>query len=162
MIYVISGFMRSGTTMMMKALEAGGMDAAYHDDLYELYKTEYEEWDFPKKYDGKLIKALAPGVLGMSVMPEIKIVFMRRDVDEIVESHNSYLPQFLSRDHLDDCIERTVEQLWNRKDVVSIDEMWYRDVLKYPKEHFMMLDWPVDVESAVKMVDPELCHFGVM
>ena len=77
MIYVVSGFMRTGTSMMMKALEAGGMDASYKQSrdvmkdhyadeyynpniggLYELEKQDYQKWDFPRDYEGKLIKAL--------------------------------------------------------------------------------------------------------
>ena len=71
-LYVVSGFMRTGTSMMMKALEAGGLEACYrqsreemrlrfadeHYDpnvggLYELEREDYREKGFPRKYEGK-------------------------------------------------------------------------------------------------------------
>ena len=109
-LYVVSGFMRTGTSMMMKALEAGGMDACYrqsrdemknrfadeHYDpniggLYELERGDYQKPDFPKGYEGKLIKALNQGIPKMAVMPEIRAVFMRRDAEEIRQSYMPFL-----------------------------------------------------------------------
>jgi len=75
MLCVVSGFMRTGTFMMMKALQAGGLDASYsqsrdtmkdrwkdeHYDpniggLYELNRKEYKQKNFPRQFDGRLIK----------------------------------------------------------------------------------------------------------
>ena len=76
-LYVVSGFMRTGTSMMMRALEAGGMNAAYRisrekmrehyadefydpniGGLYELERKDYQSFYFPRQFEGKLIKAL--------------------------------------------------------------------------------------------------------
>ena len=81
-LYVVSGFMRTGTSMMMKALEAGGLDACYkqsreemknryadeHYDpniggLYELERKDYQKPNFPRDYEGKLIKCLNKGII---------------------------------------------------------------------------------------------------
>ena len=100
MIHIVSGFMRSGTSMMMRALESGGMDACYrgsrddliekHSDehyspnpaLYELERKDYRDPNFPDGYEGKLIKCLAPGMFRLKV-GEYRIIFMRRDYEEI-------------------------------------------------------------------------------
>lgn len=87
-VYVIGGFMRSGTSMMMRALEAGGMEACYRksrdqmkaryaDDqydpnaggLYELERRDYRRPDFPIGYEGKLIKCLQRGPRSRTMLP---------------------------------------------------------------------------------------------
>jgi len=86
-LYVVSGFMRTGTSMIMKALESGGLDAEYKQSrdemknrysdknydpniggLYELERQDYMGLDFPNKYTGKLIKGLNNIIPNMCVM----------------------------------------------------------------------------------------------
>ena len=57
MLYVVSGFVRSGTSMMMKSLMAGGLGCFYRDQdprLGEIYEMEHEDfldYRFPVPYD---------------------------------------------------------------------------------------------------------------
>lgn len=109
-IYVVTGFMRSFTSMMMRALVAGGMDAvfdasrdkwleekaadlaAYHPNPNGLYEVSNEQRDAlfrrPREFDGKLIKQLC--VYGWIDLPfwegRYKVLLMLRDPDEIRES----------------------------------------------------------------------------
>ena len=182
-LYVVSGFMRTGTSMMMRALEAGGMDACYkqsrdvmknrfadeHYDpniggLYELERQDYREFGFPQKYEGKLIKALNNAVPRMAVMPHgIRVVFMRRDTEEIRQSYDAFFDQQLRNiNHLDRNMEDIIERIRNRKDVLSLDVLWYRKVLESPLEHLKTLRmnaWPIDAKAAASVVDPTLCRF---
>lgn len=182
-LYVVSGFMRTGTSMMMRALEEGGMDAVYkqsrdvmknrHADehydpniggLYELERADYKKPDFPRKYKGKLIKALSRGVPSMAVMKDgIKVIFMRRDKEEIRQSYNAFFgnplnPNLNITKHLNDIKERIL----NRKDIISFDELWFRDVVNNPLlyfKHLKKVGWPIDPDKASSVVDANYLRF---
>lgn len=191
-LYVVSGFMRTGTSMMMKALEAGGLDAEYqqsrdvmkarfadeHYDpniggLYELERKDYLSPGFPKQYEGKLIKALnmeyqnEGGVVkSMKVMPNgIRVVFMKRDPEEIRQSFDAFFGRQLPEEQIETLAQRwetCIERIENRKDVLSLDVFWYRDVVRKPEKYFKKLKetgWPIDVKKAVSVVDPKYMRF---
>ena len=122
-VYVVSGFMRTGTSMMMRALESGGMTACYrqsrdemrlrfadeHYDpniggLYELAPKDYQDKNFPEPYKGKLIKGLNFCVPRMKVMPDgIRVVLMLRDKEEIRQSYDAFFgKQLKNLDQLND------------------------------------------------------------
>lgn len=183
MLYVVSGFMRTGTSMMMRALEAGGLDAAYrqsredmrarfadeHYDpniggLYELEPRDYRAVDFPRQFDGKLIKALNLGVPRMNVMPDgMRVVFMRRDAEEIRQSYLAFFNQHLANiETLDERMDNVIERIQNRRDIKSLHVFWYRSVVDQPVRHFEILaaaGWPIDAEAAASTVDPQHCRY---
>jgi len=112
-VYIVSGYMRSGTSMMMKSLEAGGMAACYNpekdkilnnkyartaydpnpDGFFELGRKEFEEPDFPDAYRGKLIKVLHWRLESLPAS-DYQVIFMLRDPKEI---EVSYLKMFQRR-----------------------------------------------------------------
>ena len=77
-VYMVSGYMRSGTSMMMRVLEGAGLFACYNtrkdevlgekyvkggyhpnpEGFFELGRREFEDSGFPQVYAGKLIKVL--------------------------------------------------------------------------------------------------------
>ena len=168
-LYIVSGFMRTGTSMMMKALEAGGLDAQYRqsretmrqrfaDDkydpnvggLYELEREDYLKPGFPRGYEGKLLKALnmeharPNGVVkSFDIMPNgMRVVFMKRDAEEIRQSFDAFFNKQLSEENIEKMNERfkgCLERIRNRKDVVSCHDFWYREVVEKPKKHFQIL-----------------------
>ncbi len=187
-LYVVSGFMRTGTSMMMRALENAGMNASYKQSrdemksrfadefydpniggLYELEREDYQKKDFPKGYEGKLIKALSQGVPRMNVTQDgIRAVFMRRDNEEIRQSYQAFFDSQLdavaekNTDTFNLFIENIIANINNRKDVLSLDIFWYRDVIENPTKYFTTLKengWDIDVEKAVSVIDPKCCRF---
>ena len=182
-LYVVSGFMRTGTSMMMRALEVGGMEAEYKQSreemrkrfadeyydpniggLYELERQDYEELGFPAKYKGKLIKALNNGVPQMSPMSDgIKVVFMRRDEEEIRQSYQAFFGQDLMMgNHFQKRMDDIIAKIKNRKDVLSLDIFWYRNVIKNPQKYFQILKehgWMIDIGKATSVVDPHYYRF---
>lgn len=182
-LYVVSGFMRTGSSCMMKALEEGGLEAMYaqsrdemksryadeHYDpniggLYELDRKEYLRLNFPEGYEGKLIKALNKGVPLMNHMPDgIRVVFMRRDSEEVRQSYNAFFNSNLENTHLlDEKMERTIKMIENRKDVLSCTEVWYREMVDCPECTFKELKkvgWPIDVKKAASVVDKKYLRF---
>lgn len=182
-VYVIGGFMRSGTSMMMKALEAGGMDAKYrasrdemknrfadeHYDpniggLYELERADYQKPDFPRGYEGKLIKALQMGPGRMKVMPGgIRVVFMRRDPEEQRQSYQAFFGQDgFTVDQINQRVAESLEACYNRRDT-SVLELWYANVIEQPRATFervrAFLGVPLDIDAAVAVVDPQYYRF---
>jgi hypothetical protein len=181
-VYIVSGYMRTGTSMMMGCLEAGGMEASYkksrdemrqsfsdkHYDpneggLYELEASDYRSADFPDEYKGKLIKCLMGGIERIKVMPKIKIVFMRRDITEIAQSYEAFfgIKSKVDRLNFQSKVDNIILRLRKRNDV-DINVFWYRDVVEDPIKHFDILknnSWPIDIKEAVKFVKPKLLRF---
>jgi hypothetical protein len=177
MIYIVSGFMRSGTSMMMRALEAGGLEAVYNPDrdkmndqfgdehykindegFYELSRNEYLNPQFPDNYDGKLVKCLWGGMLHLRGSGTIKnIVFMRRPIEEIADSyeaafghrHPAAIPE------LSEKLDRIQGILEQRMDV-RLKVLNYHEVIRDPLTAFESLGWPIDAFKAASVVKPQL------
>jgi len=180
-VYVVSGFMRSGTSMMMQALIAGGMEAEYRESrddmknrfrdedydpnphLFELERKDYQAPDFPKGYEGKLIKALRMGPGRMQVMPDIRVVFMRRDPEEIRQSYMAFFGRAdYTVEQIEKDVERSLEAIRNRRDT-RLMEVWYRNVVENPVPCFERIrrffGVPLDVEKAAGVVDEKWLRY---
>lgn len=185
MIYVVSGFMRTGTSMMMNALSAGGLDPVTNpsrdhmndrfgdeyyqpnpNGFYELTRQEYRQLDFPKQFDGKLIKLLYAGLHRLAVH-HYRILFMKRHPEEIRQSYEAFfgivpLQYMQVFDNYKAIMTEAVNQLHNRRDVASVHVFEYRQVVEHPFAHFEELasdGWPIDPAKAVTVVDPDQCRF---
>jgi hypothetical protein len=179
MLYIVSGYMRSGTSMMMKALIAGGMDAAYsasrdeqmnqkfgepdvphgykpNEKYYELELEDYRRVTFPHEYEGKLIKCLIEGA--QKIRPcEARIVVMRRFRDEIYRSCLAAfdgVPPPVMDPTFDQYMDKAVEVLRDRRSYRSVDVVWYDEVISSPRAVFARLKksgWPVNVMKACRI-----------
>jgi len=168
----------------MDALRAGGLDAAWHvsrdielfkrnrifdppapGTVYELKNEEFDRREFPRMYDGKLIKVLRKKrVLKMAVMPGgIRIVMMRRRVEEISASFFAWYRVSI-REDVETDLQYAAEMLKNRRDVISFNEIWYREIIQAPLQYFNDLanaGWPIDAEQAAAVVDMNKCNFRI-
>ncbi len=168
MIYIVSGFMRTGTKMMMEALEAGGMDVYLEvNDKYELTVEEVRTAMLnPHVADGKMYKCLAAGVLRLAAW-KYKILYMQRNYDEIKESCEKL---FGPGKHVPPSISDYNSLMRYHAGVIDMrkDIQWtgiqYRAVLEQPLKVFELLKesgWPIDPEKAAAAVDPAKCHHHV-
>ena len=179
-VYIVSGYMRSGTSMMMKCLGAGGLPVVYNEakdkilnkkyvrgdyqpnpeGFFELVPKEFENPNFPQIYSGKLIKMLH-WRLGKLPQFNYRIIFMLRDPKEI---EVSYLKMFQRRPPFvlykyDELIDKIFSQLSERNDidVLKID---HKDVINDPLKVFSFLKenaWPIEnVKNAVSAVNLSL------
>jgi len=179
--YVVSGYMRTGTSMMMKALEAGGLEAAINPDrdkmnqqfgdsnykpnvggFYELNRSEYQQYGFPRMYEGKLLKCLWGGVAKV-VVGDYRIVFMMRNPEEIRQSYEAFFDGRVppSLEKYEDIMKDTIDMLENRKDT-RVLIIQYRNVINNPRKEFQKIKdfgFPIDIERAISVVDPTLCRF---
>lgn len=174
--YIVSGYMRTGTSMMMQALEAGGMETVWSkrrertnahfsngsyrpniEGLYELDENEIYSRGFPTQYEGKVIKLLSTKIRILKPAKYL-IVFMRRDEREILISYEAAFSGEKAP-----LIEKSVEE--DTKDIlawleakggVTLTVLWYRDVLSSPLTAFKALaaeGWPIDPRKAAAVVD---------
>lgn len=98
MITLITGIPRSGTSLMMQLFKAANAsiatDSIREEDennpkgYYELeaVKGIVKNNTFLKEYDGKAIKIVAPLVTFIDLSLEYRVVFILRDLDEVVQS----------------------------------------------------------------------------
>jgi hypothetical protein len=183
MIYIVSGFMRSGTSMMMAALMKGGMDAAYAKErdslansksdefyhpnksgLYELHLEEYMQENFPLNYTNKLIKVLIWGLPRLT-KHEYKIIIMLRNKEEIRQSYEAFFGRPIKHafyPNFDKNMTNIINYIKDREDVKSVDLIQYRDIVNEPLTHFNLLKnngWPIDVDLAAQVVDKDQYRF---
>ena len=103
MITIVSGLPRSGTSMMMQALKNGGMEIL-SDNIrradennpkgyleYEKVKTLPKENRWLLQADGKAVKIIAQLLRYIPLDARYKIIFMERDLDEILASQEKML-----------------------------------------------------------------------
>ena len=176
MIYVVSGFMRSGTSMMMECLEAGGMEVAWSqqrnwlnkhrsDDLYSpnpngLYELEINELASGRYLEtcrDKLVKFVVPWLRWLQ-KASYKTVFMLRDSEEIRQSCEASFGLRLKAEAIERRVEKALHLLRFRKDV-QLQEVQYKDVLENPLSVFSALDWPIDASKAAEKVDATKYRF---
>jgi len=180
-IVVVSGLPRSGTSMMMRMLEAGGVPVltdrlrTADEDNPEGY-YEYERVKQIEEDQGWLTQAKGHAVKMVSALLEhlppdyrYKVVFMRRDMGEILASQRKMLERLgESRGEVGDAtmarlfqqhLAKVTEWLDTQPNVRAL-YVSYNDVLADPVgqaerlSHFF--DGQLDVAAMVKVVDPEL------
>jgi hypothetical protein len=154
-IFVVSGLPRSGTSMMMKMLDAGGLPLVtdrvreadednprgYFEDerVKDLGAAGDRRW--LRQCRGKGIKIISFLLLDLPDENFYKIVFMRRDLDEVIASQNKML-------------ERRGTPADGRDDTKMIEryKMHLRKI-EYVLEDSPNVDW-IDVDYADALADP--------
>jgi hypothetical protein len=154
-ITVVSGLPRTGTSMMMRMLEAGGMPVVVdHDRRPDLDNPNgYYEFEPIKKL--KEDRSWMPGAVGRAVkavylllydLPtefRYRIIFMRRDLHEVLASQDTMLsrsgrnmpqtdPKILMR-HLEVHL-RQIDAWLQRQPNISTLNVAYTDAVRSPLE----------------------------
>ena len=102
-VTIVSGLPRSGTSMMMKMIEAGGM-AALVDNIrradednpkgyfeFEPVKKTKQDPSWLRQASGKVVKMVHLLLLDLPPDYQYRVVFMRRNLDEVIVSQNKML-----------------------------------------------------------------------
>lgn len=176
------------TSGMMKALEAGGMEACYSKQRDEIMNSKFGDADyvpnesymeldaevyrtegFPLQFEGKLIKILWGGVLRLPAVDGVtyKILMMTRPQEEIRKS----LIAFFGTDEalrkfgnsMESVLKLTADILRDRKSVESVDVLNANHVATQPLLYFTHLaagGWPIDPEKASKVIDRTKLRFS--
>jgi len=182
-ITIVSGLPRSGTSMMMMMLEAGGLPvltdnirAADEDNpkgYYEFERVKQVEHDqaWLEQAQGKAVKMVSALLKHLPRSYTYKVIFMRRVMGEVLTSQRQMLIRRgkpadtvsdermadLSRQHL-----KKVEAWLDEQPNIEILYTSYNEVLKHPAEQAkkvnQFLGDALDVESMVGVVDRSLYH----
>jgi hypothetical protein len=103
MITVVSGLPRSGTSMMMKMLEAGGLEVltddtrkADEDNLKGYYEDErvkvlHEDNTWIKEAEGQVVKVISYQLKHLPVDHNYSIIFMERKIPEVLASQKKMM-----------------------------------------------------------------------
>ena len=181
-IVVVSGLPRSGTSMLMKMLEAGGLPvltdglrAADEDNpkgYYEVERIKGLAHDADKSWlaeaRGKVIKVISYLLKSLPPHFNYRVVFIRREMEEILASQRKMLarrgetedtPPERMRALFEDDLWRAGYQLKRRPEFETI-ELHYSAVLARPLEEARrlaeFLGGGLDVEAMAAAVDPQL------
>ena len=181
MIYVVTGYMRTGTSMMMKCLGAGGLELMYDElwdarnekygdehyqpnrgGFYELSLVQMFSRTFVKDTDGKLVKVLRQAAFRLPEH-EYRIVVMWRDPEESRQSYEALFDQpwplgDIPPEEFRASWERFVQALSDRSDM-AVKTLNRRDVVFQPRGALSSLGWPIDVDKAAAEVDPAQYRF---
>ena len=174
-VTVVSGLPRSGTSMMMQMLQAGGMslltdgqrvaDDSNLRGYYELEKAKLLQTDNTWLDEGrrKAIKIVAPLIPYLPQDCSYRVVFMHRDLDEILASQHSMLARLdrqgarLGDEQLKQVLERQQAQAKRliAAHRVPLLEISYREAVEQPAEvarlvaEFLVQDLDITAMKAV-------------
>jgi hypothetical protein len=181
-VYGVTSFHRSGSSMMMRCLEAGGIETLVDEALDHLwnataspdyqpnpngfYNKDDNTFDWPtfhRDAKGKAIKIPRQDLL---IVPRgaYRLIYMVRDPEEILASMRSFTP-YRSWGHMEVAVHfydlvraETVRRLRERGDF-SVLEVHYADVIADPLGAFRKIrdfGFPIDPEKSAAKVDPSL------
>lgn len=181
-VTVVSGLPRSGTSMMMKMLEAGGIDPLT-DEIREAdidNPKGYYEFERVKKLDkgdtawvpearGKAVKVISALLRHLPDDERYRVIFMRRALDEVLASQRKMLER---RDELDeDATDEELKELFLKhidhvhawsdpRDHIELLEVSYNDLIEEPeagaKEIGRFLGGGLDTQAMAEVIDPDL------
>lgn len=182
-VYLVTSFQRSGSSMMMRCLEAGGLPASYdssQDILNILWGREgYQpnpngfygtnslgDTDYPSFYLDHLGKVVKFPRVDFRYLAKgkYKIIFMSRNPREIIASMRRFTPYYPwgsveAAVHLFEVIKPALIKTIRDRGDCEVIEVSYNDVVSNPTKEFEKIKGfgiPIDVEKAVAMVDPTL------
>jgi hypothetical protein len=181
-VVVVSGLPRSGTSMAMKMLEAGGMQVVadgvrsadednpkgYYEDerVKELHHLEDKAW--LRDARGKAIKVISWLLKDLPEDNNYKVIFMRRHLEEVLASQSKMLERRGEDSETEDhrMMELYKNHLWrvgylfkHRPHVEALD-VEYAAALASPREHaeriraFLGVD--LDLDRMTGVVDRSL------
>ncbi|MFN8604187.1 MAG: sulfotransferase [Candidatus Binatia bacterium] len=181
-IVIVSGLPRSGTSMMMKMLDAAGIpimtDAIRTADIdnpkgyfeYERVKDLEKDPDrsWVRDARGKALKVISWLLKDLPDENAYRIVFMRRDIDEVLASQNKMLEHRGEDDATDDAIMAeayrnhlaSVRIMSRKKPNWSLVEIRYDEAIRDPgsvaRKVNEFLGGRYDVQRMVEAVDEKL------
>src|SRR5579862_7825919 len=181
MITIVSGLPRSGTSLMMQMLAAGGLavlsDGERRADIDN--PRGYLEWERIKQLpkdatciaegEGKVVKVISQLLLALPEGHEYRVIFMQRPLPEVLASQEKMLLNRGTKDQAPDKSIMTrafqnhlfeVNTWLNGKPHVKVLRVPYHQVMETPKavaENLAeFLGAPLNVQAMIEQVDATL------
>jgi hypothetical protein len=181
-IVVVSGLPRSGTSMMMGMLEAGGL-TLLKDDIREadddnpkgyfeferVKKLREGDFDWLPDAQGKVVKIISYLLLGLPDTYNYRVIFMQRKLPEIMASQRKMLvrrgedPDKVSEEELGSILENHLRQVdaWieGQANVERI-KVDYNHMITDPEADILrvnqFLGGKLNVDKMAQIIDPSL------
>ena len=130
-VVVVSGLPRSGTSMMMRMLEAGGLeilsdgertaDVDNPNGYFEFERVKHLEKETDKSYlragRGKAVKVISFLVKELPDDNDYRVIFLRRHLDEVLASQQKMIDRLESADT--DAADEAMKEAF-RNDIVRV------------------------------------------
>lgn len=181
-VVIVSGLPRSGTSMMMKVLEAGGLpvlidglraaDPDNPEGYYEFERVkELDKGDTAWLADtqGKAVKVISALLEYLPADYQYRVIFMHRNIEEVLNSQRKMLvrrseeTEAVDDAEMADLFAKHVAKVkeWLREQpnfaVLDID---YNDMIQTPESYIRMInqfvDNTLDEQAMAKMINPKL------
>jgi len=181
-LILVSGLPRSGTSMAMKMLEAGGLDViqdgirtadidnpkGYYEDERIKNLGEMQDKSWLRDIRGRVIKVVSSLLQNLPPENRYKVIFMKRNLTEVLASQAKMLERRgETHDAADDDmqkmygqhLEKVAFQLRFRKnfEVIYLD---YKQALENPRQAAeqiaTFLGQELDIDAMAAVVDPNL------
>ncbi len=182
-IIIVSGLPRSGTSMMMQMLHAGGLEILTDENReadennpkgyyeFEAVKKMAANTDFLTEATGKAVKVIVPLLKNLPPDFNYKVIFMQRDINEIMISQQKMLgrdpktfPQAIAK-----AFEKEQERvkIWAEKNpFIEMLEVNYKDIIKHPRENVAVinkfLSLSLKQDEMIKAIEPKLYRNKLM
>lgn len=181
MITIVSGLPRSGTSLMMQMLVAGGMSPLADGERQADADNPrgYLEWERIKQLpsapgciaegEGKVVKVISRLLLSLPPGYEYRVVFMQRPLAEVLASQDQMLrrrgtyKEGTNLAAIAAAFEKHLKEVYawlDSKSNVRVVRVPYHEVLKQPAEVSRkvsdFLGIPLSVEAMVQQVDSSL------
>ncbi|RLF26862.1 MAG: nucleotide pyrophosphatase [Thermoplasmata archaeon] len=175
--YIVSGLPRSGTSMLMQMLKAGGMPVATEEkreadennpkgylEIEGIIDRLRENPDLIFRYTGQAIKIIA---YGLQYLPpgDYKIIYIERDIEEVLDSIEKMIgKKDTERDKTRKSFTRLNEKIKkeiNSRGDIEVLMVNYNDVIQHPEENakkiyeFIGIQ-SLDVDKMIYSVDKNL------
>jgi hypothetical protein len=178
-IIIVSGLPRSGTSLMMQMLASGGV-AVVTDNIrtadtdnprgyYELERVKKlkEDASWLPETRGKAFKMVSQLLFDLPPSERYRIIFMERDLDEMLVSQEKMLERRsrepAPRDEIKRAFVKHLERLrdWlDRQPNMEVLHVKYSDLVERPEEQSVrvseFLAGMADAEAMTQAVDPSL------
>lgn len=178
-VIVVSGLPRSGTSMMMQMLQAGGMEILTDekreaDDSnpkgyleYAPVKRLMADKSWVSAAEGKAVKVVAPLIPHLPTEHIYRVIFMERDMDEVLISQQKMLGKPVAKNAIPSALynafHKHLEQVdaWvNAQPNVNILKIPYRDVIDNAEDSASIvanfLGKELDITAMAGVVDQTL------
>jgi hypothetical protein len=180
-ITIVSGVPRSGTSMMMRMLVAGGLvpladdhrapDESNPHGYFELraVKNTAADASWVDLAGGKVVKVIHALLAHLPTDRPYRVVFMRRHLDEVIRSQNAMLRRSghgdadLPAAKLTQVFEqqlRRTEEFLRTHDCFRVLDVHYQDVMRDPERAARAInaffDGALDETAMTRAVDPAL------
>jgi Sulfotransferase domain len=181
MITIVSGLPRSGTSLMMQMLAAGGMpvlsDGERQADLdnprgyleWERIKQLPQDPDCIAEAEGKVVKVISRLLLSLPPGHEYRVIFMQRPLPEVLASqetmllHRGTAKPGADTSAIASAFEKHLREVYawlDSRSYVKTLRVPYHEVLRDPKDISRMLAQFLEInlnpEAMTRQADPTL------